>query len=71
MFYTWLGIIILLTILEISTVNLVCIWFIISGFLTLLVSNNNLPIKVDFPSSTLPQQINLNIFFIKNNRLSF
>lgn len=38
MFYTWLGIIILLTILEISTVNLVCIWFIISGFLTLLVS---------------------------------
>ena len=38
MFYTWLGIIILLTILEISTVNLVCIWFIISGFLALLVS---------------------------------
>jgi len=38
MFYMWLGIIILLTILEISTVNLVSIWFIISGILALIVS---------------------------------
>ena len=38
MFYMWLGIIILLTILEISTVNLVSIWFIISGILALILS---------------------------------
>ena len=38
MFYMWLGIILLLTILEISTVNLVSVWFVISGILALLIS---------------------------------
>lgn len=34
----WLGIIILLVVLEISTVNLVSIWFIASGIITLILS---------------------------------
>ena len=38
MFYMWLGIIILLGIIEASTVNLVSIWFIISGIVTLIIS---------------------------------
>ena len=37
MIYTWLGIIIFLAIIEASTVNLVSIWFIISGILALIV----------------------------------
>jgi len=38
MFYFWLGIVIILTIVEISTVNLVSIWFIISGLFALVTS---------------------------------
>lgn len=38
MVYMWLVVIILLAILEISTVNLVSIWFIISGILALIIS---------------------------------
>lgn len=38
MFYMWLGIIILLGILEASTVNLVSIWFIISGIVAMIIS---------------------------------
>ena len=38
MSYLWLGIIILLAIIEIATVNLVCIWFIISALVSLIVS---------------------------------
>ena len=38
MFYMWLGVIILLTIVEFITVNLVSIWFIISAMLSLIVS---------------------------------
>ena len=38
MFYMWLGIIILLGIIEASTINLVSIWFIISGIVTLIIS---------------------------------
>ena len=38
MFYTWLGIIILLVIIEAMTVNLVSIWFIVSGILALIIS---------------------------------
>lgn len=38
MFYFWTGLIILLAIIEGSTVNLVSIWFIISGLLALILS---------------------------------
>lgn len=38
MFYVWLGIIILLTIVELLTVNLTTIWFVISGIIALLLT---------------------------------
>ena len=38
MMYVWLGIVILLTFIEMATINLTSIWFIISGILALLVS---------------------------------
>ena len=38
MLYTWLIIILILGIIEISTTNLVCIWFVLSGLLSLGVS---------------------------------
>ena len=38
MFYLWLALIIFLGIIEGMTVNLISIWFIISGFLSLILS---------------------------------
>lgn len=38
MFYLWLAIIILLTLVELMTVNLTTIWFVVSGLVTLGVS---------------------------------
>lgn len=38
MSYLWLGIIILLSIAEITTINLTTIWFVISGLVALFVS---------------------------------
>ena len=38
MFYVWLAITIILAIIEMSTANLVSIWYIISGILTMIVS---------------------------------
>ncbi len=38
MFYIWIAIIILLTIVEVMTVNLTTIWFVASGILALIVS---------------------------------
>lgn len=38
MFYFWTGLIILLAIIEASTVNLVSIWFILSALLALILS---------------------------------
>ena len=38
MFYVWLGIVILLTIIELLTINLTTIWFVISGILALFIS---------------------------------
>lgn len=38
MFYVWLGIIILLTIVELLTINLTTIWFVISGIVALMLS---------------------------------
>lgn len=38
MFYVWLGIIILLTIIELLTTKLTTIWFVISGVVALLLS---------------------------------
>lgn len=38
MFYFWLTIVIFLTIVEISTVNLVSIWFVISGIFSMLLA---------------------------------
>ena len=38
MFYFWLGIVIVLGIIELLTVNLVSIWFIISGLFALVTS---------------------------------
>ena len=38
MFYIWFIIVIILGILEVSTVNLVSIWFVISGILAMISS---------------------------------
>lgn len=38
MFYVWLAIIISLSILEITTVNLVSVWFVISGLIAMIIS---------------------------------
>jgi len=38
MFYFWLGIVIFLGILEVATVGLVSIWFVISGIVSLILS---------------------------------
>lgn len=38
MFYVWLGIIILLTIVELLTIELTTIWFVVSGFVSLLLT---------------------------------
>jgi len=38
MFYVWLAIAIILAILEMATVNLVSIWYIISSIITMIVS---------------------------------
>ena len=38
MFYVWLLIIVLLTIVEIATVNFVTIWFVASGIISLILS---------------------------------
>ena len=38
MFYVWLGIIILLTIVELLTTELTTIWFVISGIVALLLT---------------------------------
>lgn len=38
MFYVWLAITIILAILEMSTVNLVSIWYIISSIIAMLIS---------------------------------
>lgn len=38
MFYIWLAIVVLLAIIEIFTVNLVSIWFVISGILSMITS---------------------------------
>lgn len=38
MFYFWLGLIIFLSFIEAITINLVSIWFIISGLVSLLLS---------------------------------
>lgn len=38
MIYFWIGIIILLTIIEVFTVNLTTIWFVASALVTLIVS---------------------------------
>ena len=38
MFYVWLAITVILAIIEMSTANLVSIWYIISGILTMIIS---------------------------------
>ena len=38
MFYTWLSIVVALAILEIATVNLVSIWFVVSGVIAMITS---------------------------------
>lgn len=38
MFYTWLSIVVVLATLEIATVNLVSIWFVVSGVLAMITS---------------------------------
>lgn len=38
MFYVWLGIVIVLAVIEALTVNLTTIWFVISGLVSLIVS---------------------------------
>lgn len=48
MFYIWVTIIILLTIVEAMTVNLTTIWFVVSGLLALIFSfiNDNFMLQV-------------------------
>ena len=48
MFYIWIAIIILLTIVEVMTVNLTTIWFVASGLLALALSfiTNNFILQV-------------------------
>ena len=48
MFYIWLSIVVILAILEMSTVNLVSIWYIISGISAMIVSlfTDNIVIQV-------------------------
>ncbi len=48
MVYIWLGIIILLTLIELMTVNLTTIWFVISGLVALGVSFINDSFLVQF-----------------------
>lgn len=36
--YLWLGIVILLVIIELATINLTTIWFVVSGIITLILS---------------------------------
>ena len=38
MFYTWLSIVVALAILEIATVNLVSIWFVVSDIIAMITS---------------------------------
>ncbi len=38
MFYTWLAVVLTLAIIELSTINLVSIWFVISGLFAMIVS---------------------------------
>jgi len=38
MWYIWLGIIILLALIEVMTINLTTVWFVISGLVALLIS---------------------------------
>lgn len=38
MFYVWLGIVIVLAVVEVLTVNLTTIWFVISGLVSLILS---------------------------------
>ncbi len=48
MFYIWIAIIILLAIVEVMTVNLTTIWFVVSGLLALTLSfiNDNFMLQV-------------------------
>ena len=38
MWILWLIVIVLLVFLEVSTINLVCVWFILSGLVSLILS---------------------------------
>ena len=48
MFYTWLAIVVCLAILEMATVSLVSIWFVISGLLAMITSlfTENITIQI-------------------------
>lgn len=46
--FFWFGILLLLTVIEIATTGLVTIWFIASGFVSLLLSFLDVPFVVQF-----------------------
>ena len=48
MFYTWLAIVITLSIVEILTVNLVSVWFVASGIIAMIISliTDNITIQI-------------------------
>lgn len=48
MFYIWLSIVVSLAIIELSTVNLVSVWFVISGSITMVISllTDNITIQI-------------------------
>lgn len=64
--FFWLGLVIILAIVELETVNLLTIWFVLSGIVTIFVSYfwNNIVIEV----STF---IILGIFFLITTRPLF
>jgi len=46
--FFWLAIVILLSVIELATVNLITIWFIASALVTLILSFFNVPFIVQF-----------------------
>ena len=48
MWVNWLLLILILSFIEISTVNLVSIWFIVSAFVSLILSIFNVPFIIQF-----------------------
>lgn len=71
MFYFWLILVILLSIFEMLTTNLVCIWFIISGVITLLATFLTDSFLIQFAIFVLGSVILLLLTKRTNKKLNF